>query len=207
MPWQEWLSKVQINTLNNASEKTRTERYVVGYSDWRDVSTTVNPDKSYPLSITASQSYSVGTAMLYYRAWIDFNGNGFFDTNEKVLEQTNNGISAASQIVKIPLTAALGAVRMRISMKRGSYAAPCENFPNGEVEDYTIIINAATPVIGNLIQQRPTQLVPIVINKIAPNPTNGEIFIRLESIDKRTVQFDFYNAIGIRVKSEKQGSG
>jgi Secretion system C-terminal sorting domain len=43
-----------------------------------------------------------------------------------------------------------------------------------------------------------------VINKIAPNPTNGEIFIKLESLDKRTVQFDFYNAIGIRVKSEKQ---
>jgi hypothetical protein len=202
-PWQEWVSKVQFNILNHVSEKTRSDRYVVGYSDWRDLSTTVNQNKTYPLSISASESYSLGTP-LYYRAWIDFNGNGFFDTAEKVLEVTNNGKVVATQSVKIPVNAALGSFRMRISMKKGSYPAPCETFANGEVEDYTvnIISQFATPV--PLAQLRPSQQVPIVIKNVLPNPTNSDVFIKLDCLDKRTVRFDFYNAVGTRVKSESQ---
>ena len=202
-PWLEWISKVQFNTINNVSEKTRSERFVVGYSDWRDVSTAVNQNKTYALSIMATESYSTTTTMLYYRAWIDFNGNGFFDTNEKVLEQTNNGKVVAVQNVKIPLTTTQGAVRMRVTMKKGSYPTPCEAFANGEVEDYTVNIIGQFAV-ANLAQQRPTQLIPIVISAISPNPTSSDVFIKLESIDKRTVRFDFYNAVGTRVKSEKQ---
>jgi hypothetical protein len=205
-PWQEWVSKVQFNTLVNQSEKTRIERYLIGYSDFRDISTTVTTNKSYPLSITASESYSSGTAALYYRAWIDFNGNGFFEATEKVLEKTNNGKSVATQTVTIPSTATIGTVRMRVSMKKGSYAAPCENYAYGEVEDYSVVITAANlnPPIVNLVQRRPTQLIPIVINKIAPNPTEGDVFIKVESLDKRLVKFEFYNAMGMLVKSENQ---
>jgi hypothetical protein len=201
-PWQEWISRVQFNTINNVSEKTRSDRFIVGYSDWRDVPTTVNQNKTYPLSITASESYSVGTIMLYYRAWIDFNGNGFFDTNEKVLEVTNNGKIVATQSVKIPTTSITGAVRMRVTMKKGSYPLACEVFPNGEVEDYTINI-VSQFAANNLAQQTPTQLIPIVISDITPNPTASDVFIKLESLNNRTVQFDFYNTIGERVKSEK----
>jgi hypothetical protein len=203
VPWHEWISKVQFNTINNVSEKTRNDRFIVGYSDWRDQTTGVNQNKTYPLSILASESYSVGTAMLFYRAWIDFNGNGFFDTNEKVLEQTNNGKILTVQNVKIPLTTTLGAVRMRITMKKGSYPAPCENFSNGEVEDYTVVINGQYSP-ANLVQLRPTQLIPIVINNISPNPTSSDVFIKLESLDSRTVRFDFQNALGTRVRSESR---
>jgi hypothetical protein len=205
-PWQEWISKVQLNTLTNQSEKTRIERYLIGYSDFRDLTTTLSTNKSYPLSVTASESYSSGTTALYYRAWIDFNGNGFFEASEKVLEKSNNGKSVATQTVAIPSNATIGTVRMRVSLKKGSYPAPCENFASGEVEDYSLVItapNVNAPIVG-LARQVPTQLIPIVINKIAPNPTDGDIFVKLESLDKRVVTFEFYNAMGMLIKSENQ---
>jgi hypothetical protein len=203
-PWQEWISRVQLNTLSNESEKTRFERYLIGYSDFTDRSTTVITNKSYPLSITASESYSSGNTNLYYRAWIDFNGNGFFESNEKVLERNNNGRKSVTENVYIPENARLDTVRMRVTMKKGGYPSPCENFPFGEVEDYSIVITTSNAPIANLARQRPTQLVPIVINKIAPNPTEGDVFVKLESLDKRTVTFQFYNAMGMLVKSENQ---
>ena len=51
---------------------------------------------------------------------------------------------------------------------------------------------------------KPTQLIPIVIQRIAPNPTDGELRILLESLDAREVTFEFYNSLGKVVKSEKK---
>ena len=200
-PWAEWISKVQFNTLLNESEKTRSDRFVVGYSDWRDKSTTLIRGRTYPLSITASESYSVGNTLLYYRAWIDYNGNNIFETNEKVLEQTNNGQASVSQSIRIPTNTVFGTVRMRISMKKGSYPTPCENFTYGEVEDYSVVLSGSNSGQANLVQQRPTQLIPVVIQKISPNPTSSDIFIKLESLDARKVQFEFYDVAGTRVKT------
>jgi hypothetical protein len=200
-PWYEWVSRVQFNTLNNVSEKTRNDRFVVGYSDWQDKSTTVSRNRSYPLSISASESYIIGNTMLYYRAWIDFNKNGVFETTEKVLEQTNNGQVVATQSVKIPSNAASGTLRMRVSMKKGSYPQACENFAFGEVEDYSVVVSTSNAGQVNLVQLRPTQLIPIVIKTISPNPTTSDIVIKLESLDARNVQFEFYNAVGTLVKS------
>ncbi len=52
---------------------------------------------------------------------------------------------------------------------------------------------------------KPTQLIPIVIQRIAPNPTDGELRILLESLDNREVTFEFYNSLGKVVKTEKKG--
>ena len=72
-PWQEWIARVQFNNLDNASDKTRPDRYVVGYSDWKDKSTTVTKGQSYPLSITPGLSYPTYPTNLFTRAWIDYN--------------------------------------------------------------------------------------------------------------------------------------
>jgi hypothetical protein len=55
-----------------------------------------------------------------------------------------------------------------------------------------------------LSYQKPTQLIPIVVQKIAPNPTEGALIVKLESLDTREVTFDFFNVFGQLVKSEKR---
>jgi GEVED domain/HYR domain/SprB repeat/Domain of unknown function DUF11/Secretion system C-terminal sorting domain len=143
-PWSEWIARVQLNTLDNTSLKSRPDRYAVGYSDWKDKATTLAQNGNYPLSITPGLSWSGAQTNLYFRVWIDFNKNGIFDDTEKVFER-----NATSQVVtapiSIPATALLGTSVMRVSMKKDAYPTACESFPAGEVEDYSIIITTGGP--------------------------------------------------------------
>jgi hypothetical protein len=150
-PWQEWISRVQFNTIDNASDKTRYGNGIFiadGYSYFKDIKTTVERGKTYPLSITPALSWSGRNANLHYRAWIDFNGNGVFDDAGETILQQNTGNNTATQSVNIPTNARLGTFTMRVSMKGGGYPTPCETFQFGEVEDYTIhILEQST--VGN----------------------------------------------------------
>jgi GEVED domain len=151
-PWQEWIGRVQLSTLDNASEKTRADRYVIGYSDWTDKSTTLSRGQTYPLSITPAFSWSGYQTNLFFRVWIDFNGNNIFEDSEKILEQ-----NAVSQLVTsnvtIPTTAVLGSKKMRVSMKKDAYATACETFAAGEVEDYSVNIadNTTSSCANNVL--------------------------------------------------------
>jgi GEVED domain/Domain of unknown function DUF11/Secretion system C-terminal sorting domain len=150
-PWQEWISRVQFNTIDNASLKTRYGFgiYIAdGYSYFKDIKTTVQQGQTYPLSITPSLSWSGRNSNLHYRAWIDFNGNGVFDDAGETILQQNAGNNTATQNVTIPTNARLGTFTMRVSMKGGSYPTPCEIFQFGEVEDYTVEIKEGTPTNG-----------------------------------------------------------
>ena len=58
--------------------------------------------------------------------------------------------------------------------------------------------------------QKATQLIPIIIQKISPNPTiDGAITVDLESISEREVTFVFYNTLGkiLKTDSRKVESG
>jgi hypothetical protein len=138
-PWQEWIANVTIANINNATGKTRDDRYVVGYSDWKDKTTTVAKGQAYPLSITPGLSWSSYQTNLFFRAWIDYNKNGIFEDTELVLEK-NSTSTAVNQAFTIPVTATIGATTMRVSMKKDAYPTACETFAAGEVEDYTINI-------------------------------------------------------------------
>ena len=62
-------------------------------------------------------------------------------------------------------------------------------------------INPA-PVKTALSRRNPTQFIPIVLESIEPNLTDGDVFVNIESIIEKTVRFDFYNVLGKSVKSE-----
>ncbi|MDZ7878987.1 MAG: HYR domain-containing protein [Saprospiraceae bacterium] len=140
-PWNEWIAQVQLNTLNNVTSKTRNDRFVIGYSDWRDKSTTLAQGQTYPLSITPGLSWSGYQTALYFRAWIDFDANGVYDVSELVLEKSSTSL-AVNQSLTVPPTATIGTKTMRISMKKDAYSTACETFAAGEVEDYTVVIQA-----------------------------------------------------------------
>ena len=143
-PWNEWIARVQLNNLDNSSSKTRADRYAVGYSDWKDKSTTLTKGLSYPLSILPELSWSGAQTNLFYRVWIDFNKNGVFEDTEKVFEQNKVGLVAANGTVVVPASALTGGTVMRVSMKKDAYSTACETFPAGEVEDYSLILQAGS---------------------------------------------------------------
>ena len=145
-PWDVWITKVDFNTISNASEKFK-DYATLGYSDYTNVSTTVNKGQSYPLSITPPLGWTGYFSNVYCRVWIDYNGNKIFEDNEKVVEGTN--ITLFSQNVLIPTTAVSGNARMRVAIKWGSYPTACEMFDKGEVEDYTINIQAGNDLCSN----------------------------------------------------------
>lgn len=80
----------------------------------------------------------------YFKVYIDYNGDAdFADAGELVY--TSAGVtSATSASITIPTTAITGSTRMRVIMKDGSISGPCEVYTYGEVEDYTLNLQAAT---------------------------------------------------------------
>ena len=123
----DYIVNVQLNDLNNSSEKS-------DYSDFRHLSTDLFEDSSYVVSITLAFSFPLDTAY----AWIDFDRSGSFDEDELIrMSVFNNHISMGS--FTVPKLEEYGATTMRV---RNIYADnptanPCGSF-FGEVEDYTI---------------------------------------------------------------------
>ena len=82
-------------------------------------------------------------------AWIDWNQDGIFNTTDEEYElgtTTNNadGITSNSPLsIAVPAAAVSGNTRMRVSAKYASDPTACETDFDGEVEDYSINIQAA----------------------------------------------------------------
>jgi lipoprotein signal peptidase len=140
-PWQEWIGGVQFGNLNNttqANEGKSRDWSTLGYTDFTDLQATVNKGQTTPLSITPRLSWAGRLPDLYCRVWIDFNGNRTFEDNELVLNGRATNPFIAN--VSIPANTPSGTVRMRVSLKQGGAPTACENFTQGEVEDYTVVI-------------------------------------------------------------------
>jgi endoglucanase len=57
---------------------------------------------------------------------------------------------------------------------------------------------------NNLKSTKPTQLIPVVVHTITPNPNEGEMLISLESIVEKEIGFDIFNDMGQKVYSKSQ---
>jgi hypothetical protein len=145
-PWFDWIDHVKFGSINNPSVKSY-------YSNFTNLSTVISPSASIPLRVTAGFGY--GSPAKSVKVWIDYNRNGTFEATEVALTgsiaaPTTGDTAGIAGVVAIPATASQGTTRMRVSLKAGAVAAtPCETIPNGEVEDYNIMIAApAVPLIG-----------------------------------------------------------
>ena len=175
---------VKFNTINNPSAKP------MGYGDYTANTTTVKRDETHDLTVNVntddsdSTQYTVKTLV-----WIDWNQDCDFDDEGEEYDLglttgTADGPTEGSPLaITIPSDAALGNTTMRVSTKYANDGSPtfCEIDFDGEVEDYTIII-----------EDNPAAVEDIAFEgfNLYPNPSKGEFTLNLEvfNTDKLTVQ-------------------
>ncbi|AWH84201.1 secretion protein [Flavobacterium album] len=134
----EYIGRVQLGTINNASAGG-----AGGYTDFTSLSTNLNKSTAYTIMVTPTWT---GTAYAEgYAVWIDYNGDkDFDDSGELVWSKAAATTAPATGSFTVPATAATGATRMRVSMKYNGVPTACETFSYGEVEDYTVNIQAGS---------------------------------------------------------------
>ena len=147
-PCDEYISNVTIGSINNTTT-------CGNYTDYTSQSTSVTAGTSVPMTITTTNvaGTSAGYTDDQVAVWIDWNNDSDFnDVNEDVYVTTYNAstVIPLSFNVTVPAGAQTATVRMRVRMSYlpvdGQITA-CGNSQWGEVEDYTISIQGATPSI------------------------------------------------------------
>lgn len=120
--------------------------------------------------------------------WIDFNRNGEFDIDERILSSPPNTTSPITGRFSVPTDAFVSTtdykyVVMRVAMQRDGIPVNCLNFSNGEVEDYSVRISRK--YIPNPLNQ--TDIL------IYPNPVSSVLYVK--NISKKA-KYKIYNAAG-----------
>ncbi|WP_064965684.1 GEVED domain-containing protein [Tenacibaculum ovolyticum] len=131
------LTNVKFGEIDNTSTKS------TGYSDFRSMTSEVIKGDKYKLTVNANSDGNKTTKTF---AWIDWNQNCLFDTDEKYdlgnVINTSGATTNSGLDITIPTNALIGTTILRISTKLASDGDPnsCELNFDGEVEDYTITI-------------------------------------------------------------------
>ncbi len=129
----EYISKVELGTINNSSEGS-----INGYSDFTSISTDIYKNISNTITITPKWISNVNKEA--YAVWIDYDQDGVFSEAEKVLNQDTTESTLIKNVFTIPESAKEGATRMRVIMNFKYNPSPCGAHKFGEVEDYTVNI-------------------------------------------------------------------
>ncbi len=201
----EWIKKVRLKSINNQSGNDN------GYADFTNLSTNLNPGQSK--NIKLKPGFSGNSYVENWRVWVDWNEDGDFDDAGELEVEVSSSGNITDQIT-VPNNATSGDKVMRVSMKYGGYADPCEVFTYGEVEDYTIFVTGPDPLVSNntsmdLISSANTQsqiITDDVIDKrsfdtqlklrLYPNPTTNFINIELNSTNNVERKITIYNQVG-----------
>lgn len=172
----EWIDLVQFAGINRTSGNDG------GYKDMTSLQGTVALGSTNTIYFSAGFGSSSYTE--YWAAWIDFNQNGTFDTDEKVVSGSSSSSATLSATVTIPSTAKLGATRMRVSMKYNAAQTACETFSYGEVEDYTVNITASgSSIATDVTFAEKLGNEKIEIYSLYPNPASERIYVKLNGIE------------------------
>lgn len=140
------------------------------------------------ITIDKTQGADSGVAV-----WIDFNRNGEFDLDERILADGLNSNPTASATFSVPSDAYISMtnskyVVMRVAMAKGAIPVNCISFDDGEVEDYTVRISKLP--VANSVNQ--TDIL------IYPNPVKS--VLNVKNISAKA-NYKIYSAAGRLVSS------
>lgn len=157
--------RVQLNSIDNSATSLKE---VANYNDFSSISTNLTPGQENPLSIQLikkNANDSIGIAI-----WIDLNNDkDFNDSGELVWSKMDSSPSftSISGNFTIPITAATGKTRMRVSIKRNAIPTACETFQYGVIEDYSV--NIQKPIVE---YEAPTAPTGITVSDTTSSTTN-----------------------------------
>jgi uncharacterized repeat protein (TIGR02543 family) len=77
---------------------------------------------------------------------------------------------------------------------------PTDITSNNNTASVTVNFEGAQPIV-TLSRFKPTQYVPIIVQTIFPNPTDGELNVTVESLVEKALTIDVFNAQGKKVDS------
>jgi large repetitive protein len=182
-----YISKVTVKP-NGRPEKIN-ESLGSAYSDYTGDSTKFieliqgSTNNQITVNKKLSGSTNAGVAV-----WIDFNRNGYFDIDERILVSGANNSDVASGTFTVPTDAFVSLtdfkyVVMRVALQKDGIPVNCVSFADGEVEDYTVrITKEAIPTGVN-----PDEIV------IFPNPV--KTVLNVKNISTKA-NYKIYNAAG-----------
>jgi hypothetical protein len=127
-----WVERIRLGSLDNVSGPNG------GYADFTHLP--VSASAGGPLELILQTGSNNATGLEHWRMWIDLNRDGdFLDAGEQILS-VGIGNFPIHATVYLPSNITPGPARVRIAMRWNAFPASCGFFPDGEVEDYTIII-------------------------------------------------------------------
>ncbi len=133
----EWIRRVRLRSINNNSGDDG------GYGDYTALSTNVTTGSTYNMRLRPG--FSGSSYQEYWRVWVDWNQDGSFSAGELMVQENDNGNIITS--LTVPTAALAGPTRMRVAMQYNQYANACDNFGDGEVEDYTVNVVSTAGLI------------------------------------------------------------
>ncbi|MFC5875589.1 Fibronectin type III domain-containing protein [Chryseobacterium arachidis] len=183
----EYISKVTV-TPNGKAEMTNPS-LASNYTDYTGVTNKFIEliQGSANNKITIDKKLT-GNAKAGVAVWIDFNRNGYFDIDERILVASPSADATATGTFTVPADAFVSLtdykyVVMRVAMSKDAIPVNCTNFANGEVEDYTVRISKLP--VPNPINQ--TDIL------IYPNPVSTVLYVK--NISKKA-SYKIYSASG-----------
>ncbi|MDR3025299.1 reprolysin-like metallopeptidase [Chryseobacterium sp.] len=158
-------TNVKFGTINNSAT------FWGGYKDFTSLSTNVTKGATYPISITINtQTPADYYALDYFNAYIDFNQDGVFGSNEFVWGYKRRGTDATTVQgnIEIPSDALSGATRMRIVRVDNIYGQSCGINDGGQAVDYTV--NITSSPTGKMVLTTDVKDQSLEDIKLYPNP-------------------------------------
>ncbi|MBU6340332.1 MAG: S8 family serine peptidase [Bacteroidetes bacterium] len=142
---KQWISKIELGNWSLDLGLTG-----AGYADYGVLNGQSLPEfhagEKYPIHI--APAFSGASSKLFYRVYLDWDGNGIFEDVNLCFDPGFAHDQVASGFIEIPLNATQGICRMRCMIKTendlNGPPEPCEFFEFGQVLDFCVMLNGVT---------------------------------------------------------------
>ncbi|WP_294284208.1 GEVED domain-containing protein [uncultured Chryseobacterium sp.] len=146
--------------------------------------------------ISVSKTWTGSPNPVFVRAWIDFNGDGVFDSSELILSSGSSASSTATSTFNVPATAyqtgTTCGIAMRVMISETLTGSTCGTFSYGEVEDYGVYLLTPANLSAEEINNRKNI-------SIYPNPASD--VLNISGIEG--AEFEIYSTAAQRVSKGK----